>query len=416
MDQVDVLYRLGIALLIGFVIGLQREVAQADDKTMAGSRTFSLIGLAGGISAYLAGLFEAPILFVAVVLAIASFIGIFYFADVERGKPGLTSEIAAVTTFLIGGLCMTDRLEIPIATGVAVLLILAIKVQARRLARGITQEDVVATLKFAVITAIILPVLPNQTYGPAPFNVVSPRNVWMMVVLISGISFLGYILIKIIGTKRGVGLTGLLGGLASSTAVTLSLSQRSAEDQSLARPLALGIILSWIVMFARVLIEVSAVNRDLLRIVWMPVAAAGLTGLAFAAYLMLTKKSDSDSGPERWANPFELGPAISFGILYGVILIVANAARLYFGDAGIYVSSAAAGLADVDAITLSLAQLTKTGEIAASTASRAIVLAVVSNTIVKGLMVLFLGTRGLRNVVLPGLLVILVVALTVGLM
>jgi uncharacterized membrane protein (DUF4010 family) len=168
-------------------------------------------------------------------------------------------------------------------------------------------------------------------------------------------------------------------------------------------------------MFVRVLIEVSAVNLDLLKVVWLPVALAGLTGLAFVAYLMRTKRTDSDTGPDRWSNPFELGPAITFGVLYGVILIVANAARLAFGDAGIYVSSAAAGLADVDAITLSLAQLTKTGDIGVDTASRAIVLAVVSNTIIKGLMVIVLGAAGLRRVVVPGLVAILAVALVVGL-
>jgi len=273
--------------------------------------------------------------------------------------------------------------------------------------RRITREDVYATLKFAVITAIVLPVLPNQSFGPPPLDVLNPYKIWLMVVFISGISFLGYVLVKVVGSRQGIGLTGLLGGMVSSTAVTLSFSQRSQRETELARPFALAIVVAWTVMFSRVVIEVAALNVALLRILWLPMAAAMAVGLAYGVYLYFVQRTDEE-GDVAFANPFELGPAVKFGLLYAVILLVSKAAQMYLGNTGVYLSSVVAGLADVDAITLSMAELSRAaGGVDLTTASRAIVLAAMSNTVVKGGIVLTSGSPALRRALWPGFVLML---------
>jgi uncharacterized membrane protein (DUF4010 family) len=228
------------------------------------------------------------------------------------------------------------------------------------------------------------------------------------VVLISGISFLGYVLIKIVGPRRGVGLTGILGGLASSTAVTLSIAERSRDTTGLDRPFGMAVLLAWAIMLVRVIVEVAVVYPPLLRTVWLPVVGVFLASLAYCGYLYRTQWLDGNEEPTTVKNPFRLVPAISFGLLYAVILVVTNWAQGYFGDAGIYLSSVVGGLADVDAITLSVTRLHGQGELQARTATRAILIAAAANTVLKGGIVALAGTRGLRRVVVPGVLIVLV--------
>jgi uncharacterized membrane protein (DUF4010 family) len=279
--------------------------------------------------------------------------------------------------------------------------------------RRITREDVYATLKFAVITAIVLPVLPNQSFGPPPWDVLNPYKIWLMVVLISAISFLGYVLVKVVGSRQGIGLTGLLGGMVSSTAVTLSFSERSQKEIDLAKPFALAITVAWTVMFSRVVIVVALLNVDLLRVFWMPMAAAAAVGLAYCAFLYFSQRTDEEGGVD-FSNPFELGPAVKFGLIYGVILLISKAAQMYLPAAGIYLASIVAGLTDVDAITLSMAELSSTGGLDMSTAARAIVLAAMSNTVVKGGIVMSSGASALRKALLPGFVLMLVTGIGIS--
>jgi uncharacterized membrane protein (DUF4010 family) len=235
-----------------------------------------------------------------------------------------------------------------------------------------------------------------------------------MVVFISGISFLGYLLIKVVGPEQGIGLTGLLGGIASSTATTLSFAQRSHQDQELAKPFAMAIMIAWTVMFVRVLIVVGALNRQLLGGLWMPIGAASLVGLLYCVYLYFSQRTDETRDLE-YSNPFELGPALTFGSLYAVMLIVSKAAEVYLGQTGLYLSSIVAGLTDVDAITLSLVDLFSAPQgIGLLTASRAIVLAAISNTVVKGGIVLSTGTSELRKALWPGFILVIAAGLGVA--
>ncbi|MCA9989239.1 MAG: DUF4010 domain-containing protein, partial [Anaerolineales bacterium] len=210
------------------------------------------------------------------------------------------------------------------------------------------------------------------------------------------------------GSRQGIGLTGFLGGLVSSTAVTLTMAQRSQKENQLARAFAVAVIVAWTVMFARVLVEVAVTNMPLLGVVWLPIVAAGLVGLVYGLYLFLSRQGNADTDIPS-SNPFELGPAITFGLLYGVILLAARTAQHFFGDTGIYVSSILSGLADVDAITLSMSELSGNGTITSVTAAKAITLATMSNTVVKGGIVLSAGSASLRKALLPGFVLILVV-------
>ncbi len=406
-------FRFGVALFIGALVGLQREHAAegGDDRRhrlFAGVRTFTLISLTGSLAAYLTDILETPWAFITIIGVLGALIVAAYALIAQHGGVGMTTEVAALITALIGALCYWGELEIAVAAGVAMTALLSFKIELRGFARRITNEDIVATLKFAIITAIILPVFPNQSFWPAPFDVLNPYKIWLMVVLISGISFLGYILIKLVGSRQGIGLTGFLGGLVSSTAVTLTMAQRSQKENQLARAFAVAVIVAWTVMFARVLVEVAVTNMPLLGVVWLPIVAAGLVGLVYGLYLFLSRQGNADTDIAS-SNPFELGPAITFGLLYGVILLAARTAQHFFGDTGIYVSSILSGLADVDAITLSMSELSGNGTISSVTAAKAITLATMSNTVVKGGIVLSAGSASLRKALLPGFVLILVV-------
>jgi len=409
----DLFYRFGVALAIGFLVGLQREYAHGgpEREISAGERTLALMGLTGCAAALVADELGSPWAFVGIILPLGVLIVASYVVTSWRGDVGLTTEVATLLTILAGALCYWNYLELAVAIAVATTVLLSLKLETDRLVRHITREDIRATLKFAVITAIVLPVLPRRGFGPPPVDVLRPYSLWLMVVFISGISFLGYVLIKLVGARRGIGLTGLLGGLASSTAVTLSFSELSHAEKDLDRPFGLAIIVAWTTMFPRVLVEVAALNPALLRQVILPMVAAALVGAAYAAYLYFSHRTETTEDV-AFSNPFELGPALKFGVLYAVILLVSRAAQIYLGDPGVYVSSVVGGLADADAITLSMAELSSGGGgLDPATAAQAIVLAAMSNTVAKGAVVLISGSAALRRVLLPGFLLMVSVGL-----
>jgi uncharacterized membrane protein (DUF4010 family) len=294
------------------------------------------------------------------------------------------------------------------ALAVATAVMLALKQWLHQLAQRIAGTDVEATLQFAIVTLIILPLVPNENFGPPPLDVLNPWKIWLMVVLISGINFASYILVKVVGPEHGVGVTGLLGGLVSSTAVTLGFAQRSREQRApAAEPLALGILVAWTVMFARVVVLVSAVERGLLPRVGIAMAALGIPSLAICAVLWRRQRAAGKASVSAGSNPFALGMAIRFGLLFGAITFAAKAAQVYLGDAGLYLAGAIAGATDVDAIALSMAQLAHGDAAMADPAARTIVIAVASNTLFKAGLVAFLGAPALRRAIVAATGVIL---------
>jgi uncharacterized membrane protein (DUF4010 family) len=238
----------------------------------------------------------------------------------------------------------------------------------------------------------------------------NPFKLWLFVVFISGISFVGYVLIKILGSKKGIGLTGLVGGLASSTAVTLSFTGRSHVHRDLARPFALAIVAAWTVMFLRVLAVVAVLNISLVKPLLLPVAASVAAGIICCLLLIRAQRLEKRPHEVKFTNPFELGLAIKFGLLFVIILLFSRVTQVYFGDLGVYLSSFFSGLADVDAIAFSMAKLSQgTTGLGHSIAARAIMLAAVANTLAKGGIVLFTGAPELKRAVLPGFILMTLV-------
>ncbi|MCS6806149.1 MAG: MgtC/SapB family protein [Acidobacteriota bacterium] len=416
VSQIELFYRFGVALFIGLLIGLQRQYSRerSEHEMSAGVRTFTLIALAGCAAALSADTWKAPVIFMIALGVIGALLMAGYVVGSRRGEIGLTTEVSALITFLCGALCYHGHVAIAVALAVVTTVLLSLKWEMHRFVRHLTREDVYATLKFAVITAIVLPVLPNRSYGSPPWDVLNPYKLWLLVVLISGISFLGYVLIKWVGPRRGLSLTGLLGGLVSSTAVTLSLTQRSQKEKDFAQSFAIAILLSWIMMFARVMVIVTILNRAVLGALWQPMTAAAAAGLGYAGYLYWTHRQPNE-GVVIYSNPFELRPALTFAALYALILLVAHTAQIHLGDVGVYLSSIVAGMADVDAITLSMTELSRqpTG-LSVLTAAQAIVLATMSNTIVKSGLVTAAGAATLRRAMAPGIALIILAGLGVA--
>jgi uncharacterized membrane protein (DUF4010 family) len=413
----DLLYRFGVAVGIGFLIGLQREFASGRDHgqlKFAGVRTFTLLGLAGASAAYAGELTGSLWVLVGTMFLVGALLVTSYWVAARSGDVGMTTEMAAIIVFLAGIVSYYRQVEVAVAIGVVLLLVLSLKVELHRFAQRLTREDLIAIVKFGVITAIILPVLPNRGIGPPPFDMLNPHRVWLMVILISGLSFLGYGLAKIVGPRRGIGLTGLLGGMASSTAVTLTFTQRSNSPGAapFARAFGAAVVVAWAVMFIRVLVEVAITNGALLRHLWLPMTTAAVVAFGYGLFTYRRLDDEDWEATPVATNPFELGPAIRFGLLYAVILVVARLAQEYLGQGGIYASSVVAGLADVDAITLTMAELSQPGGgVPLSTAGHAVTLAALANTFVKAVIVVVGGTAALRKTVLPGFGLILLAGL-----
>jgi uncharacterized membrane protein (DUF4010 family) len=399
MPELIVLFQnFGIALGLGMLIGLERE--RELPVAFAGVRTFPMIAMLGCGAALVNDHF-APWAFGIGLAALTLFVLASYLVTSAAGHPGITTEVAALLAYLFGGLVWWGMVELAAALTVATALLLAAKQPLERISRRIGSDDVRAALQFGVITLIVLPILPDQTYGP--FDVLNPRRIWEMVVLIAGINLVGYALVKILGSRQGIGLAGLLGGLASSTATTLGFSRHSREDPGLAPELGLGIVLASTVMFVRVLVEAFTVNSEVGYALLAPITAAGAVGLASVTLLWFRRRQINEVQETEQVearNPFELWSAITFGLLFGVVLFLSKAAQVTFGAAGVYISSAAAGLADVDAITLSLANLAG-GDISVELAVEGITLAALANTGAKAALSAIVGTPAMRRVTLP---------------
>ena len=401
MIELNTAWQFGAALGLGMLIGLERERTRGEERTFAGVRTFSLVALLGATSVFAGIQAGIPWIVGVVFLAVVAVVAVAYYVTAKGGSVGATTEVSLLLTFFIGSMCAWNQVGVAGAVTVAAMLLLALKGWLHNLARHIEASDVEATLKFAIITLIVLPLVPNTNFGPEGLEVINPYKTWLMVVLIAGLNFLGYVLVKVVGREHGLGITGLLGGLVSSTAVTLSFSQRSRVEPGLAPVLALAILLAWTVMFFRVVLEVGVVNISLVKDLALGMVLMGSVSLAICFLLWRrgrrTEKAEVDSG----RNPFELGDAIKFGALFAVVIFAASAAQAYFGDTGLYLAGALAGLTDVDAIALSMANLAREDPASSDAAARTIVIAVISNTMVKCGMAIWLGAPSMRRTMIP---------------
>jgi uncharacterized membrane protein (DUF4010 family) len=408
--DLDLALRFGAALGLGLLLGLERERKRDAELLFGGVRTFALIALLGALGAFMERQLDQAWLILAAFVALSALVIVSYATTAARGELGITTEVTALLAFIVGALCGWEKVGVASVVTVVCLLLLTLKDFLHRLARRVELADVEATLQFAVISVIILPLLPNQNFGPPPIDVINPYKIWLMVVLIAGLNFLGYLLVKVLGSEHGLVLTGILGGLVSSTAVTLSFSQRSRQEPSLSSAFVLAILVAWTIMFVRVFIMIGVVNRELARSLALALACMAAAGLLISVFLWQRSKARETGTVSAGANPFELSEAIKFGFLFGFVTVVAKAAETYFGATGLYLAGALAGLTDVDAISLSMANLATTNPESLLIAARTIVIAVVANTLVKAGMAAFMGAPALRRTVSLATILLLIAA------
>lgn len=400
MEDLSVALNFSAAIGLGVLLGLERERTKTAGRSFAGVRTIALIAMAGALSGYIERVLGLPALALALFVAVAALVIVSYAVTARLGEIGITTEVTALVAFVLGSLCLRD--EVPLAAGLAVAtaVILALKQWLHGLARRIESSDVEATLQFAIVTLIILPLVPNENFGPAPLDVLNPWKIWLMVVLISGINFASYLLVKVVGTEHGITVTGLLGGLVSSTAVTLGFAQRSRAEPAQATALALGILVAWTVMFVRVIVMVAIVSPPTARRLAVVMGGMAIVCLGMAWALRRRVAAADKATVTAGENPFELRQAIQFGLLFGVVTFVAKAAQVYAGDAGLYLAGALAGLTDVDAIALSMANLGASGAANIGPAAATISIAALTNTLVKAGIAAVMGDPALRRVIL----------------
>jgi uncharacterized membrane protein (DUF4010 family) len=393
-----------IALLIGALVGLEREKRKIAEPHIGvgGLRTFILFAEAGAVSAWLSTQLQAPWVFAAAVLAVAALVTAGYLVQTRSSEAaqGLTTEIAAVTVCLLGGACLLGSPGLAVALGITTSAVLAYKQPMHQVVGRLATDDLYAGLKLLIATFIVLPLLPNRTVDP--WGALNPYALWWLVILISALSLVGYVAVRILGASRGTALTGLFGGLVSSTAVTLAFSRRSQEEGGgvLAPSLAAGILLAWGVMFVRVLVIVAVANVALVgRLVVPFIVLAGVCAVIAAMQLRgagARAAAASASPAVGLTNPFSLTEATKFALFFAGVLLVVALARQYLPGQGLYVVAALAGLTDVDAISLSMAGYARTGG-DPGVAVAAIVIAALSNTLVKVGLVAGLAAASLRS-------------------
>jgi uncharacterized membrane protein (DUF4010 family) len=490
-DLIRLFTQFGLAAILGFLIGLEREMREPETVSV-GIRDFMLFSVLGATSGFAALQYESPWLILA---GFAGFLGLLlssYWAQRDHG-PGITTEVSAVLTFFLGVVIMRGATELAVALTILALGVLFPKSAIKRFRSQVQAHEMRAVLLFLTITFIILPVLPQQsldvylttpvgtvrTINPATQNVdigllpgkrvdvgselylfdrgwdlhgkvevteaardhasgtyrgetlaavepgdglragpgihflevmlsaLVPYKIWLIVVLVSLISFVGYGLIKVIGSGAGIGLTGLIGGLVSSTVTTLSFARRSTETPGANRLFAMAILLASSVMFPRLILEIAVVNPALMKNIAVPLSVMGLTGFALAGYLYRRSRAAQTEAPTvAFDNPFSLKSAVSFALVFAAILMFTRLATTYLGNAWLPAVALVSGLTDADAIAFSLSSLQRAGLVHIDWASFNLVLGALSNTFMKLFLVFGLGHRELFKHLLLSFLVI----------
>ncbi len=417
MEAYEPLISLGLALVIGLVIGLEREQSRPDPESgepfLGGVRTYPVFSLLGASSMLLSralGPGAGLLVGAGVVLLVA----IGYASDVRSGRHNLTSRGAFLVAYVLGALATTEgvieplahRLLVLFAVAITVTFLLSVKAPLHSFVQRLSPGDVLGTLKFLIVAAVVLPLLPNEAMGP--LEALNPFQIGLLAVFISGIGFVGYLAMRLLGPHRGMALTGLLGGLVSSTAVTLSFSGRARERPELVPAAVLAVVMASSIMFGRVIVEVAVVAPELLRPILFPMSASLFTGLFVSAGLFFRSKRAARAAEDvKVVNPFQLSSALKWALLFAVVLLVTKVAATWFGQGLTYVAGILAGATDVDAITLSMATLAARDQISDGAAVTTIYLGAASNTVVKVAMTFAAGGPAFGRRVLGALAVVL---------
>lgn len=383
MEPSQVIFQqLGLALLLGLLVGLQRERTAAP---MAGLRTFPLITVFGTVTAILSGagglMVAAGLIALVIVISVAFFVHSHRKDELERGT---TTTIAILLMYAVGALLVVAPVSVGIVIGGGVAVLLQFKPELHRISSQLGDKDLKAIMQFVLITCIVLPILPNKNYGP--FAVLNPFEIWLMVVLIVGMSLGGYILYKFLGQNAGIFLGGLLGGIISSTATTVSYAQRARESDYAARLAAVVIMIASTIVYGRVLIEVVAVGHDspdyLIRTI-IPICILMALTLVPALIVWVRLGNRQKMTMPEQGNPTQLKSALLFGLMYAIVLFALALAKHFFGGQGLYAIAALSGLTDMDAITLSTSRMAMSDLSVAKDGWQLIVIGSLANVVFK---------------------------------
>jgi len=398
MTLLDTLPAFLISLGIGLLMGLERE-RKPDSK--AGLRTFALVALCGTSAALLSQHLGAPWLLAAGFAVLGLMMIAAHFEDAGRDDdPGTTSTVAVLLCYSFGAMLWYGHVQLTVALALAATTLLYFKAELHGVTERLTRQDIVSFLQFAVVTFIVLPVLPDQAYGP--FDALNPYRLWLMVVLISGLSLGGYAVLRLAGPDRGVPVLGLLGGVVSSTATTMVFSRHTRTQPALAQAALIVILLANVVVLLRLAVITGIVAPSLLPALAPMLGGGVLVGALAPAWAWWRRRGAATAPSLEVRNPTEMGAALGFGALYAVVLFAVAWLHDVAGSSGVYTVALVAGLTDVDAITLSTLQLFGRGQLSAAEVTRAILLAYASNLGFKLLMVAFIAGRALALKVAVG--------------
>lgn len=410
--DLQVVYEFAIALLIGALVGVEREKRKTLKQvpSFAGIRTFILLSEAGALAAWLSVKTAMPMIFAVALAGLCIQIAIAYVLEkrVDPSSVGLTTELAGVVVFLLGAAVMFGQATIAVGLAVMNTALLAMKGELHGAVQKLGRDDIYAGLKLLIASFIVLPLLPNEAVDP--WRALNPYKLWLLVIMISALSLIGYVATRWLGSARGVAVTGLTGGLVSSTAVTLSMAKESRETgrEAMSFNYAVGILVSWVVMFLRIILMVAVLGPSLLLPLMWPLGAMLVVNLVFVSVFYLrgsrTQPGSVNEVPLR--NPFSLWSASKFGLLFALVLLLVEVSRQSFSASSVVWVGALAGLTDVDAITLSMVDFAKTAGMT-SIAVQAIVAGVLANTVTKCGLAAGLGSRGLARCMVPASLAIL---------
>ncbi len=403
MDTILIFQNLGVSLMLGLLVGLQRQHVHAP---LGGIRTFPLVTVFGTVCALLASTYGGWIVAAGLIGVVATTV-VGKITTPARGDDhtGLTTAIAMPLMYTVGAYVLNGNWSVAVAVGGMVAILLQMKLELHGIVARLGDADVKAIMQFVLISFIILPVLPDQAYGW--YEVLNPREIWLMVVLVVGISLGGYVVWRYFGQQAGVVLGGILGGTISSTATTVSFAKRSRLAPSSVRAAAAVIMISTTVSFIRVVIEMAVVGQDFLLKCVLPMSVLVSAALLLCVVGWFGTRKETESMPEQ-ANPTELKSALVFGALYAIILFAVAATKVHFERSGLFVVAVLSGLTDMDAITLSTSRMVSAGRLTADTGWKVIVSAAMANLVFKAGLIAMLGNRKLllRITVLFGILII----------
>lgn len=411
LSQKDFIIRLLVAIGIGAVIGLERQyraMNEEDSKSFAGIRTFVFLVLLGFVGALFNFLFS-PWIFFAVFIGVGAIIASSYWFTAGKGDHGSTTELSSLLAFVLGAMTLIGMIEISLMIMVLTLLILSSKFRIKSIVGRITAQEMVDFIRFVVIALLIFPFLPDQNIGP--YEVLNPREIGWVIILTSGLGLVGYILTKFMGAHKGILLGGIVGGLVSSTAVTWIYAKKSKENEALSSSCATAILAASSIMFVRVLIWTSIFSQELFKTLLPVIGLVFLSAIGITLFIFFKRQTNSDTNAEMpLKKPLDLKGALVFGLIYSLVLLVVSYANENLGSSGTVISSAVAGLSDIDAVTISVSKLTGVS-LDLKIASIAILVASISNTLVKMGIGIYAGSAALRGNLLIGYGTMFLVAL-----